>query len=454
MISRILIANRGEIALRIIRTCREQDIECVAVYSEADRDALHVQLADQAVCIGPAPAKDSYLNMNAILQAALQTGCDAVHPGFGFLSENPDFCRLCKACGLIFIGPCAEAMDRLAGKDSAKAMLASAGIPVIPGTDYPLASADECLKEAEKTGYPVMLKACAGGGGKGMRIVRAPEEMESAFSACRQEAGACFNDQSILLEKYVEHAKHVEIQVACDQHGNGVHLFERDCSFQIGRQKMIEEAPCAVLDEALRQEMADAALKICRETGYDSLGTVEFLLDADRNFYFMEMNTRIQVEHPVTEAITGLDLIALQIEIAQGKPLGLHQEDIRCAGHALECRINAQNPAANLAPAAGTISFLHLPGGPHVRVDDALYAGCRILPYYDSNICKLIVSGKDRSECLRRMKRALEETIVEGVQTNTDFAYLVLHEPAFESGSYDTAFGGGCLERMNRHDLL
>lgn len=442
MFSKVLIANRGEIAVRIIRACREMGLRTVAVCSTADKTALHAQIADECVCIGPAPSKDSYLNMHAILAACEQTGAEAVHPGFGFLSENACFARLCSACGVKFIGPKPESIELLGDKAQAKATMKQAGVPVVPGSDGVVSDCEKAEEIAEQIGYPVMVKASAGGGGRGIRIAHSREQLEAACTAARQEAIACFGDGSIYLEKFLLNPRHIEIQVLADEHGNVIHLGERDCSVQRRNQKMIEEAPssASVMSEQLRQKMGEAAKAAVRAAGYQNAGTIEFLVDRDGNFYFMEMNTRIQVEHPITELVTDVDIVKNQLSIAQGEPLKLRQEDIELRGHAIECRINAENPTLNFRPSPGTIRALYMPGGPGVRIDSAVYAGYQIPPYYDSMIAKLIVFAPTRQEAIMKMRWALAEFLVEGVDTNIDFQLSLLHNSDFESGSYDIGF--------------
>ena len=448
MIRKILIANRGEIAVRIIRTCKEMGIETVAIYSTADKDALHVQLASEAVCVGSPLPKDSYLNMNNIIQAACSTGCDAIHPGFGFLSENAMFARLVQACGLIFIGPNPQVIEKMGNKTEARKTMIQAGVPVVKGSKDVLQDVNQCREVSKVIGYPVMIKACNGGGGKGMRIVHREEELDELYATAKQEAKACFGNDDMYVEKYVEHPKHVEIQVAADQFGNVIHLYDRDCSFQIRNQKMIEEAPCFILDEKIRQAMCKDAIEACRSVGYDSVGTIEFLLDKYGNYYFMEMNTRIQVEHPITEMITGIDLVKLQIRIASGLELGMKQEDVKCNGYALECRINAQNPKKEFAPDAGKIEFLNLPGGRGVRIDGAIYNGYVVNPFYDAMLCKIITFAPTRLECIKKMRIALEEFIAQGICTNEEFHYMVLHHREFIEGSYDTSFASKCMKEF------
>lgn len=448
MIRSLLIANRGEIAVRIIRTCKLLGIRTIAVYSQADAEALHVQLADEAVCIGPAPASKSYLHKENILQAACASGADAIHPGFGFLSENAEFARMCQACGLIFIGPHPQAIERMGIKTSARDTMEEAGVPCIPGSQR-LGSLEEARQEARRIGYPLLLKACSGGGGKGIRLLESESELEQGYETACREALASFGDAGLFLEKYLSGCKHVEVQIAADRYGHIEHLFERDCSFQWRRQKMLEEAPCALLDAPTRNALYEAAVKAARAVGYDSLGTVEFLLDGKGRFYFLEMNTRIQVEHPVTEMVTGLDLIAMQIEIAEGKPLEIQTREP--LGHALEVRLNAQDAAREFAGTAGTIDYLNLPGGAGVRVDAGITQGTAVLPFYDSMLAKIIVHGKDRAECLVRMKSALEEVIVEGIPVNDEFLYRVLDEPEFRAGTYDIQFAATAYERWKEN---
>ena len=440
MFKRILIANRGEIALRIPRCCREMEIETVAVYSTADKDALHVQLATQAVCIGPPKAADSYLNMRAILAAALKTGCDAIHPGFGFLSENSEFARLCAECGIVFIGPSGDVIDAMGNKSAARTLMIRNRVPVVPGSDGAVETAEDAARIAEKIGYPVLIKAAAGGGGRGMRRVFSPDELESSFAAARAESVACFGSGEMYLEKLVLQPRHVEFQILADNFGNVVHLGERDCSIQRKIQKLMEESPCKALSPALREQMGAAAVAAARAAGYTSAGTVEFVLSPEGEFYFIEMNTRIQVEHPVTEMVTGIDLIREQIRIAAGLPLGFTQDDVQLRGHAIECRINAEDPARNFMPCPGTVQFLHLPGGCGVRVDTALYTGYTTSPYYDSMIAKVIVHAPTRLEAIRRMRRALEELVIDGIHTGADLAHMILYHPDYMKGSYNTAF--------------
>ena len=440
MFQKLLIANRGEIAVRIIRACREMGIKTVAVYSQADADALHTQLADESICIGKAEAKDSYLNMERILSATIASGADAIHPGFGFLSENSKFAALCEKCNIAFIGPSARTIEETGNKSEARNAMVRAGVPVIPGTKEPIFTAEAGRKFADEIGYPVMIKAALGGGGKGMRVVRNSEEFEKNFQNAQREAENGFGDNSMYIEKYIEVAKHIEFQILADNEGNTIHLGERDCSVQRRHQKMIEESPCTALDDALRQQMGEMAVRAAKAVGYRNAGTVEFLLDSHRQFYFMEINTRIQVEHGVTELVTGIDLVKEQIRIAAGEKLGLRQSDIHLTGHAMEVRINAENPDKNFAPCPGTIQELHIPGGNGVRIDTAVYPGYIIPPYYDSMIMKVMVYDKDRESALKKMRSTLGEVIIEGVTTNLDFQYEILKNKEFESGAVHTDF--------------
>ena len=445
MIRKILIANRGEIAIRIIRACREMGIETVAVYSEADREALHTQLADEAVCIGPAAAKDSYLNMEQIISATMITGADAIHPGFGFLSENSQFAKLCEACHITFIGPDSDIIARLGNKAVARQTMVDAGVPVIPGCQKALTDVKEALEIAKGIGFPVIVKAVLGGGGKGMRVAYNEDEFENAFLMAQKESGLAFGDESMYLEHFVENPRHIEFQILADNYGNVIHLGERDCSVQRNHQKVIEESPSAVVDEELREKMGQAAVLAAKAAGYKNAGTIEFLLEKDKSFYFMEMNTRIQVEHPVTEWVTGIDLIKEQIKIADGQRLKLQQKDIKITGHAIECRINAENPEKNFRPSPGKITDVHFPGGEGVRVDSAIYTGYEVPPYYDSMLAKLIVHADDREEAIRKMRSALGEVIIEGVDTNIDYQYEILNHKKFISGDIDVEFIGGMM---------
>ena len=450
MFRKVLIANRGEIAVRIIRACRELSIRCVAVYSTADRTSLHAQIADEAVCIGPAATKDSYLNMNSIIQAALNTGADAIHPGFGFLSENAEFARLCEENGIVFIGPSFKSIEMLGDKAAAKETMAAAGVPVIPGSKGAVRTLEEARKIAEKAGYPVLVKASAGGGGRGIRRVDSADELEAQMTAAQQEARNYFGDDAVYIEKFLINPHHVEIQIIADKHGNYIHLCERDCSMQRRNQKMLEECPSPVVDEELRQKMGAAAVTAAKQCGYYNAGTIEFLVDENRDFYFMEMNTRIQVEHPITEEVTGFDLVKAQIEIADGKPLEIKQEDVTMRGHAIECRINAENPEKGFRPSPGTITALYMPGGPGIRIDGAVYQGYTITPYYDSMISKLIAHGSDREDAINKMRWALSEFIVEGVDTNIDFQLEIIRNADFKAGKYDIGFLGRLMEEKQK----
>ncbi|HRL57680.1 MAG TPA: acetyl-CoA carboxylase biotin carboxylase subunit [Lachnospira sp.] len=427
-------------AVRIIRACREMGIKTVAVYSQADADALHTQLADESICIGKAEAKDSYLNMERILSATIASGADAIHPGFGFLSENSKFAALCEKCNIAFIGPSARTIEETGNKSEARNAMVRAGVPVIPGTKEPIFTAEAGRKFADEIGYPVMIKAALGGGGKGMRVVQNSTDFEKNFQNAQREAENGFGDNSMYIEKYIEHPKHIEFQILADNEGNTIHLGERDCSVQRRHQKMIEESPCTALDEDLREQMGAMAVRAAKAVGYRNAGTVEFLLDSHRQFYFMEINTRIQVEHGVTELVTGIDLVKEQIRIAAGEKLGLRQSDIHLTGHAMEVRINAENPDKNFAPCPGTIQELHIPGGNGVRIDTAVYPGYIIPPYYDSMIMKVMVYDKDRESALKKMRSTLGEVIIEGVTTNLDFQYEILKNKEFESGAVHTDF--------------
>ncbi len=440
MFRKILIANRGEIAVRIIRACRELGIKTVAVYSEADREALHTQLADEAVCIGPAAAAQSYLNMESILSACIATKADAIHPGFGFLSENSRFVELCEKCNITFIGPSAAMIDKMGNKSEARKTMMEAGVPVVPGTKEAVYDARRGKELAEQIGYPVMIKASSGGGGKGMRVSESPEDFEENFKVAQLESVRGFSDNTMYIEKYVQDPRHIEFQIIADKFGNVVQLGERDCSIQRHHQKVIEESPSVALTPELREEMGAAAVRAAKAVGYESAGTIEFLLDKNKNFYFMEMNTRIQVEHPVTEMVSGVDLIKEMISIAQGNPLSVKQEEIHLQGHAIECRINAEDPEHNFRPCPGVIRQVHLPGGKGVRIDTAVYSGYEIPPYYDSMIAKVIVHGRDRSEAVDKMRSTLGELIIDGVTTNVDFQYEILNNEDFQSGDITTDF--------------
>ena len=440
MLRKVLIANRGEIAVRIIRACREMGIRTVAIYSEADKNALHTTLADEAICIGPAPSAKSYLNMKAILEAACLTGADSIHPGFGFLSENPNFAKICQETGIKFIGPDYKLIELLGNKSRAKETMKRAGVPVVPGSDGLIYSKEQAINLAEQIKYPVMLKASAGGGGRGIRIAYSKEELEKEYDIVKQEAKVSFNDDSLYLEKFVENPRHVEIQILADEHGNCIHLGERDCSVQRRNQKVLEETPSGILDEETRKKMGEVAVKAVKEIGYSNAGTIEFLVDKNKDFYFMEMNTRVQVEHPVTEMVTGVDIIKEQIKIASGEELTYKQEDIKFNGHSMEVRINAENPDKNFMPCPGTITGLHIPGGNGVRVDTAIYSGYTVPPTYDSMLAKLIVHGKNREESIAKMKSAVAEFVVEGITTNIDFLLKILGNENFKTHNYDTSF--------------
>lgn len=442
MFDKILIANRGEIAVRIIRACREMGIKTVAVFSEPDREALHTQLADEAVCIGSAKVGDSYLDMNNIISAAVEKRAQAIHPGFGFLSENSMFAGVCKDCNIKFIGPKGSVIDALGNKANARQMMINAGVPVIPGSDGVIANVDGAYKMADKLGYPVIVKASAGGGGKGIRIVRKKEDLKEAFLSAQSETKAAFGDDSMYMEKLIEGARHVEVQILGDSFGNVIHLGERDCSLQRKNQKVLEETPCEVLSEATRAKICESAVKAAKAAGYENAGTIEFLYDEDSDkYYFMEMNTRVQVEHPITEMVTGVDIVKEQIRIAAGEKLSYRQDDIRISGHAIECRVNAENPSRNFAPCPGMIDYLLMPsGGIGLRVDSAIYQGYEIPPYYDSMLAKVIVHGKDREEAIAKMKRALYEFVIEGVDTNIEYQNKILNNKKFEKCQYNTSF--------------
>jgi acetyl-CoA carboxylase biotin carboxylase subunit len=437
MVSRILIANRGEIALRILRACRTLGIEAVVAYSEADRASLPAQLADEAICIGPSDAKRSYLSAPAVISAALVTGCDAIHPGYGFLSEDDAFAEAVRAHGLTFIGPSATVLERFASKEEVRRLLAAHGLPTIPGSGL-LGDEAHALEEADRVGYPVLVKPSAGGGGKGMRMVRSARELAAVLPICRSEARAAFGDDSLYLERWLEENRHVEVQVAVDRFGHGVHLWERDCSIQRRHQKIVEEAPSPAMSAAGRQELAERAVKAVVAAGYENVGTLEFLVDSDGNAYFIEINCRIQVEHPVTEMLTGIDIVAMQIRIASGEPLGFNQADVRQEGHAIEFRINAEDPAHDFRPGAGTIERLNAPGGPGVRFDSHAYAGYDVPPFYDSLLGKLIVWGPSREAAIARSRAALSELVVEGVTTNTAIHQALLTSEPFLQGKFTT----------------
>lgn len=438
-ISKVLIANRGEIALRIIRACRELNIETVAVYSTADSESLHVKFADEAVCIGPPAPKDSYLNISQILSAADITRCDALHPGYGFLSENADFARLVEECGMVFIGPNSKAIAAMGEKTNARAIAKSAGLPLLPGTLGAVSSVDVAILEARNIGYPVVLKAAGGGGGRGIHILREEAELQERFHRATSEALAAFGNGDLYLEKYCDRPRHIEVQVLADKHGQVLHLGERECSIQRRHQKIIEEAPSAVVSPELREKMTRASIQLCKAVGYDSVGTVEFLMDASGGFYFMEMNTRIQVEHPVTEQVTGVDLVKQQILVAQGEPLKLRQKDIQIRGHAIECRINAEHPWT-LRPSPGLIQDLYQPGGAGIRIDGFIYRGYKVQPYYDSLCMKIISYAENRELAIAKMRQALDELQIIGIETNTPLHVEVLQSPRFVAAEIDTFF--------------
>jgi acetyl-CoA carboxylase, biotin carboxylase subunit len=438
MFRKVLIANRGEITLRVLRACRTLGVEAVVAYSEADRESLPVGLADEAICIGPAEAQRSYLSAPAVISAALVTGCDAIHPGYGFLSEDEGFAEVVAAHGMTFIGPPANVLERFASKAGTRQLLGAHGLPTIPGSDGMLRDDMHALSEAERIGYPVLVKPSAGGGGKGMRMVRTPRELESVLKVCRSEAKAAFGDDSLYLEKWLDENRHVEVQVAVDRYGHGVHMGERDCSVQRRHQKILEEAPTPALSKEARTELAERAVRAVVAAGYENLGTLEFLVDRTGNYYFIEINCRIQVEHPVTESLTGLDLVALQMRIAAGEPLGLSQADIEFAGHAIEFRINAEDPAHDFRPGAGVIERYHAPGGPGVRMDSHLFTGYEVPPFYDSLLGKLIVWGPDRETAIARGRVALEELVVEGITTNVDIHQALLASETFLEGRMTT----------------
>ena len=450
MFKRILIANRGEIAVRIIRTCKELGIEAVAVYSDVDSTSLHVQLADYAVCIGSAKATDSYLNMKNILAAATSLGCDAIHPGFGFLSENSTFARLVEECGITFIGPSGDVIDNMGNKSMARKIMIEAGVPVVPGSDGSVNTLEEARETANGIGYPVLVKASAGGGGRGMRKAFNAEEFDDAYLTAKAEAKACFGDDDMYLEKLILEPKHIEFQILADNYGNVIHLGERDCSIQRRNQKMIEEAPSKALTASLREKMGQDAVKAAKGSNYTNAGTIEYVLDKEGNYYFIEMNTRIQVEHPITEMVTGVDLIREQIRIAANQRLSFKQADITMTGHAIECRINAENPKENFRPCPGTINSLHIPGGLGVRIDTTLYQGYKVSSHYDSMIAKVIVHGSNRLEAIRRMRRVLAELVIDGIDTNQELQYLILHNSEYVKGNFDTSFIEKNLDEMVR----
>ncbi len=440
MFEKILIANRGEIAVRIIRACREMGIKTVAVYSEADRDSLHTLLADEAICIGPAQTGQRYLNMERILSATVAMKAEAIHPGFGFLSENARFAELCEKCSIAFIGPSASIINRMGNKSEARKTMMEAGVPVVPGGKEPVHTVEDALALAKEIGFPVMIKASSGGGGKGMRISYGEDDFEANFQNAQMESIKGFSDDTMYLERYIEKPRHIEFQIMADKHGNVIHLGERDCSIQRRHQKVLEESPSVAISDELRRQMGETAVRAAKAVGYENAGTIEFLLDKNKNFYFMEMNTRIQVEHPVTELVSGMDLIKEQIRVAAGEPLSVVQKDIHLKGHAIECRINAENPSKNFMPCPGMITNIHTPGGNGVRVDTHIYNDYKVPANYDSMLMKLIVHGKDREEAIAKMRSALGELIIEGIDTNLDFQFEILCHPAYEDGDTDTHF--------------
>lgn len=448
MINKILVANRGEIAVRIIRACRELGISTVAVYSDIDKEALHVQLADETICIGTAMAKDSYLKMDRILSAAVATGADAIHPGFGFLSENPKFAELCKKCNIIFIGPSADTILKMGDKSEARKIMIEAGVPVVPGTKTPVTTVAKGLEIADKLGYPLMIKASAGGGGKGMRLVEDSESFLSSFETAKQEAKNSFGDDRLYIEKYIAKARHIEFQILADHYGNVIHLGERDCSIQRRHQKLIEESPAFGLSKKLRQEMGATAVKVAQTINYCNAGTVEFILDEKDNYYFIEMNTRLQVEHGVTEIVTGVDIVKEQIKIADSREIDIKQEDIKIKGHAIECRINAEKPRENFLPSPGYITNIHLPGGCGVRIDTAIYNKCYIPPTYDSLIAKLIIHDDNREMAIKKLRGVLGELIIEGIETNIDFLFSIVNNEEYINADINTAFVEEFLEEL------
>jgi len=450
MFHKILIANRGEIAVRIIRTCMYMGIETVAIYSEVDRESLHVQLADEAICVGGFKSKDSYLNMENIISAAINTGAEAIHPGFGFLSENPEFAQLCEDCGIIFIGPKSEHIKQMGNKSLARKKMMEANVPVIPGSEGTINNFNEAITIAQKIGYPVLIKASAGGGGRGMRIAHDVSSLKSAFETAKSEAINAFGDGALYLEKYLENPRHIEFQVLCDKYDNIVHLYQRDCSIQRRNQKIIEEAP-GMIDESLQKRMIEATVKACSTIKYENAGTVEFLVSGN-DFYFIEMNTRIQVEHPITEMILSKDIVKEQIKIAAGEKLAFTQSNLLINGYSIECRINAENPKEQFQPSPGKIKLLHIPSGNGIRFDSLLYPECVIQPYYDSMIAKLIVHGENRDEAIKKMRAALEELVIQGIDTNQTFLYMIMNNPDYLKGNFDTSFIQLKLERLLEYD--
>ena len=448
MFKRILIANRGEIAVRVFRACRELDIEPVVVYSQADSEALHVQLAERAYCIGPARSADSYLNVDAILTVAQATGCDAIHPGYGFLSENADFADACAQAGIAFIGPSGDVIRAMGNKAAARKLMVAAGVPVVPGSDGAVDTAEEAKALADSIGYPVLIKASAGGGGRGMRRVFEPDQLIPLFEEARSESVACFGSGEMYLEKLILNPRHIEFQILADKEGHVIQLGDRDCSIQRRNQKMLEESPSKALTPELREKMGAAAVAAAKAAGYVNAGTVEFVLSPEGEFYFIEMNTRIQVEHPVTEMVTGLDLVREQIRVASGLPLSVTQDQVQLHGHAIECRINAEDPTHDFRPTPGHVDFLHMPGGCGVRVDSGLYGGYDLPPYYDSMMAKIIVHAPTRLDAIRRMRRALEELVIEGTTNNIDLLHQILYHPDFVRGSYHTGFMDANLDTL------
>ncbi|MDR0984191.1 MAG: acetyl-CoA carboxylase biotin carboxylase subunit [Ruminococcus sp.] len=448
MFKRILVANRGEIAVRIIRACREMNIETVAVYSDADKGALFTCLASRAVCIGGARSDESYLNVNNLISTALLCECDAIHPGYGFLSENADFARLVTESGLVFIGPPAEVISAMGDKSTAKRIMKEGGVPVVPGSDGLVSNIDEAKKIAEEVGYPVFVKATAGGGGRGMCLVHTPEQLEPSFQSASEEAKMFFGNGGVYIEKLIEEPRHIEVQILADNYGNVIHLGERDCTMQRRNQKMLEESPASILTENSRSELCKAAVNAAKQAGYRGAGTVEFVLGKDGKFYFIEMNTRLQVEHPVTEMVTGIDIVRAQIQIASGQPLKFKQEDVVLRGHAIECRINAEDPANGFCPCPGTVQDIHLPGGYGLRIDTGIYSGSEISPYYDAMVAKVIVYGNTRGEAIRRMRRALEECIISGIKTNIPLLYMLFYNPDYISNNISTSFIQNNLDNM------
>lgn len=442
----MLIANRGEIAVRIIRVCREMGIQTVAVYSVADKEALHTQLADEAICIGETKSSESYLNMESIISAAITLGADAIHPGFGFLSENPTFARLCEKCNITYVGPKSDVIEKMGNKVEARNTMINAGIPVIPGNNDGITDCIIGKDIAEKVGYPIMIKAASGGGGKGMRVSYTADDFENAFMSAQKESEMAFGDNTMYIEHFVEHPRHIEFQILADKYGKVVHLGERDCSLQRNHQKIIEEAPSCALSEEQRREMGQMAVKAAIAAGYENAGTIEFLLEKNGKYYFMEMNTRIQVEHPITESITGIDIVKEQIKIADGEKLPFTQEEIVMKGHSIECRINAENPDKGFRPCPGKITEMHFPGGNGVRVDSAIFSGCEVTPYYDSMLAKLIVHGENREEAICKMRSALGEVVIEGIDTNIDYEYEIINDSEFISGNFDVDF----IEKFNK----